>query len=416
MYALVDCNSFYASCEQIFRPDIRGKPVVVLSNNDGCIVARSKEAKDLQIPDLQAYFKLKPFLDRHGVHVFSSNYELYADISSRVVDVMNEYAPEMEVYSIDESFLLLDGLNENYYDYGQNIKNKIWRDVRMPVCVGVAETKTLSKLANHIAKKSKKLNGVCVIDDIDQWDGVFKKLRVSKIWGVGRRLTARLEAEGVCSVYDLKQADHNIIKKNYNINLARTVCELNGERCLALETQPPAKQQIYSTRSFGQKVYGLEGLHQAVSQHATTAMEKLRKQNSLVGTVQAFIETSRFSSTPIHRSHVIKLPIPTNDTSAVIGAVKKIVESIYVPNMPYAKAGVGLIEIISEENLQFNLFNHSQMARSESLMKVLDGINHSGVGHVSFASSGIDQFWKMQRKFKSPSYTTRLNELVSVSV
>lgn len=386
----------------------------MLSNNDGCIVARSKEAKALQIPDLQPYFKLKPFLDQQGVHVFSSNYELYADISSRVVEVLSEYAPEVEVYSIDESFLLLDGLQCDFYQYGLDIKNTIWRDVRMPVCVGIAQTKTLSKLANHIAKKSSKLNGCCVIDEIDRWDAVFKKLPVSKVWGVGRRLSKRLEAGGVYSVYDLKQADQNTIHRQYSVNLARTVCELNGERCLALESQPPAKKQIYSTRSFGQKVYCLQGLNQAISQHVSTAMEKLRKQSAMVKTIQVFIETSRFGRTPMYRSHAFKLQSPTNDTATVISEAKKAVALMYMPNLPYAKAGVGLIEIIPEQHSQLGLFNNGQTTQSASLMKVVDRINQSGVGRVSFASSGVDQFWKMQRQFKSPAYTTRLNELVRV--
>lgn len=390
--------------------------MVVLSNNDGCIVARSKEAKALQIPDLQAYFKLKPFLDQQGVHVFSSNYELYADISSRVVDVLGDYAPDLEVYSIDESFLLLDGLQSDYYQYGLDIKNAIWRNVRMPVCVGIAPTKTLSKLANHIAKKSNKLNGSCVIDKIDRWHEVFKKLPVSKVWGVGRRLSKRLAADGIYSVYDLKKANQHMIDTQYSINLARTVCELNGERCLALESQPPAKKQIYSTRSFGQKVYCLQGLNQAVSQHVTTAMEKLRKQHGLVKTIQVFIETSRFSNTPIHRSYVIKLPSATNDTSIVICAVKKTVGLMYLPNQPYAKAGVGLLEVIPEQHSQLSLLHQGQTAKSALLMDVIDSINQSGVGRVSFASSGIDPFWKMQRQFKSPAYTTRLDELVCVKL
>lgn len=416
MYALVDCNSFFASCEQIFRPDLRGKPVVVLSNNDGCVVARSREAKALDIPDLHAYFKIKPYLEQHNVAVFSSNYELYGDISNRVADVLQEYTPQMEVYSIDESFLLLDGISTNYVEYGKRIKHRVWRDVRMPVCVGVGETKTLSKLANHIAKKSHRLEGVCVLDKPEEWNRVFKKLPVDKVWGVGRRISKRLHVMGIYSVYDLKRASPKLLRREFSVDLERTICELNGERCLAFAEDTPAKQQIFSTRSFGQKVYDIQGLHQAVSQYATRAANKLRRQQSLVSVVLVFIETSRFHHTPLHRRHVVQLPYPTNDTRTIIQAVKAGVDKIFVPDNPYCRAGVGLIEIIPEAHLQLNFFNAYQSAKSEELMKIVDTINQGNQNNISFASSGIDPYWKMQRKLKSPAYTTQLADLPKVQV
>ncbi|MCU7960379.1 MAG: Y-family DNA polymerase [gamma proteobacterium symbiont of Bathyaustriella thionipta] len=414
MIALVDCNSFYASCEQIFRVDLRTKPVVVLSNNDGCIVARNKEAKALCIPDLQPYFKVKDLLEKHRVTVFSSNYELYADISSRVVSILREYAPQIEVYSIDESFLLLDGLNEDYRSYAQGIKNTLWRDVRMPVCVGVAASKTLSKLANHIAKKSGKLQGVCVIDDIQRWHPLFKKLPVGRVWGIGSRLSRRLAAIGIHSVYDFKTAPAKRIRQNFGVNLERTRSELNGERCLPMTEHAAAKQCIVSTRSFGEKINNIEGLQQALSQYASQACQKLRKQASLVGRVSIFIETSRFGKNPLHRSDGMQLLYPSNDSRTVIRTVKQLLERIYKPGQYYVRAGVGLEDIIPDSHLQLSLLDSGQSKKSKKLMQTLDHLNEKGLGEIRFASSGLDPFWKMQRRLKSPAYTTHLDDLVSV--
>lgn len=414
MYALVDCNSFFASCEQIFRPDLRHKPVVVLSNNDGCIVARSREAKALQIPELQPYFKVKELLQRHRVAVFSSNYELYGDISRRVVTILREYAPQLEVYSIDESFLLLDGCQYRWYDYGAEIKNTLWRDVRMPVCVGFAQTKTLAKLANHIAKKSQKLNGVCVLERLDEWRSVFKKLPVDKIWGVGGRLARRLAAQGIHSVHDLQSADSKQIRRHFGVTLERTVAELNGERCLSLESQPQHKKQIYATRSFGQRVDSQQGLEQAVSLYASRAAVKLRKQKSLVKTLLVFIQSSRFDADSYYNSAVYQLPFASNDSGQIIAAAKQLVARLYRPGYAYAKAGVGLIELVDEGPAQLNFFDAYQSEKSAKLMQVIDQLNHSAP-QVFFASSGINPSWQMQRRLKSPAYTTRLSEIPRVS-
>lgn len=410
MYALVDCNSFFASCEQIFRPELRDKPVVVLSNNDGCVVARSKEAKALNIPDLQAYFKIKDQLIAGNVKVFSSNYELYADISQRVVNVLREYTDELEIYSIDESFLQLDGFQENFYLYGQSIKEQIWRDVRMPVCVGVGQTKTLSKLANRIAKKSKKLNGVCVLENLGDWSEVFKKIPIGDIWGIGSRLTKRLNLLGIHSVYELKQANSKWIRKHFGVTVERVAAELNGERCYQLDKQPKNKQQIFSTRSFGEKVTNLQALQQSVSQYAQRAAIKLRKQNGLTKTLLVFIETSRFEQKRLSRQQVITLDHPTNDTRMLIKAAKQGVASVFEPDYRYARAGVGLLDIRDENPTQLNLFDRYQSDRSKKLMQVVDSLNKKEP-QVFFASSGIDPFWSMRRKLKSPAYTTSLSDL-----
>ena len=415
MYALVDANSFYASCEQVFRPELRDQPVVVLSNNDGCIVARSRAAKALKIPDLQPYFKIKSLLAKHQVHVFSSNYELYADLSSRVVAVLEEFAPQLEVYSIDESFLCLDGLSVDWRAYGLQIKQRLWRDVRMPVCVGMGQTKTLAKLANHIAKKSAKLEGVCILHAVDDWHAVFKKLPVEKIWGVGRRLAKRLNRLDIYSVYDLKVANAKHIRRQFGVMLERTVAELNGERCISVDTQPINKKQIYSTRSFGQKVQQLSDLQQAISQYASTAAVKLRKQNSVVKTIVVFIQTSRFVDNAYSNTVTIALPYSTNDSCTIIAAAKQGVARLYRPGLAYAKAGIGLVEIDDATAIQLNFFNQYQSAKSLRLMAVVDQLNHQQQ-QIFFASSGIDPFWRMQRQMKSPSYTTSLEQIPVIKI
>ncbi|MCY4045229.1 MAG: Y-family DNA polymerase [Cellvibrionales bacterium] len=410
MYALVDCNSFFASCEQIFRPELRGKPVVVLSNNDGCVVARSKEAKALNIPDLHAYFKIKDQLLANDVRVFSSNYELYADISQRVVSTLREYTDALEVYSIDESFLQLDGFQENFYLYGQSIKAKVWQDVRMPVCVGIGQTKTLAKLANRIAKKSKKLNGVCVLDDLAGWAALFKKMPVDSIWGIGSRLGKRLALLGIKSVYDLQQANSKWIRKHFGVMVERVVAELNGERCYQLDKQPENKQQIFSTRSFGEKITTLNPLQQAVSQYAQRAAIKLRKQQGLTQTLLVFIETSRFEQSRLSQQRVISLDYPTNDTRVLIKAAKQGVSAIFKSGYRYARAGVGLLDIREENPTQLNFFDRYQSKKATKLMQVVDQLNKKEM-QVFFASTGIDPFWSMQRRLKSPAYTTRLSEI-----
>jgi DNA polymerase V len=418
VYALVDCNSFYASCEQIFRPDLRGKPVAVLSNNDGCIVARNKEAKALNIPGLEPYFKIKKLLEQSQVNVFSSNYELYADISNRVVQTLQDYAndDEVEIYSIDECFLDFDRLtNFDFTEYGQNIKNTLWQDVRMPVCVGVGQTKTIAKLANHIAKKSTKLNGVCVIEDMSIWAAVLKKLPVNKVWGVGARISQRLSYMNINSAYDLLVSNPKAIRKEFGVTLERTVAELNGIRCLNVETQPSNKKESYSTRSFGQRVHTLSGLHESVSQYATTAAAKLRKQGSLVKTVTAFIETSRHGGDQYKNSASIQLQHATNDTRDIISAVRYCVSAVYRPGYAYAKAGVGLLQLIEPSPEQLNIFGEYQTERSKKLMAMVDKIN-SNSKDLFFASNGINQTWKMQRQLKSPAYTTRLNDIPKIRI
>ena len=415
MLALVDCNSFYASCEQVFRPDLRGKPVVVLSNNDGCIVARNKEVKALGIPGLQPYFKLAPLLKQHKVHVFSSNYELYADLSSRVMDVASLFSPNVEIYSIDELFLSLDGMGWDLNQYAQKIKQTIWRNVRIPVSVGIAPTKTLSKVANHAAKKYVELNGVCVLDSPSKWQRALRKIPVSDVWGVGRRLTEKLSEHGIITANDLAQQPPRSIGRIFNVNLERTIRELNGEPCILIDEERKSKQQIFSTKTFGHRIYDLSELQQSVSTYATRACEKLRKQQSLVKTATVFIQTSRFDELKYLRSTIVHMPHATNDTALVVRELKKSVKDLFIKSLPYYKAGVGLIDLTDQDNQQMTLFDNQQPKKRSRLMEVVDQINAKNCGSIHLASNGINQDWKMRRLKKSPSYTTKWSELPIVS-
>lgn len=416
MFGLIDCNSFYASCEQIFRPDLRGKPVIVLSNNDGCIVARSKEAKALGIPDMAPYFKVEGLIKKHGVHVFSSNYALYGDISARVVDTIKLFASDIEVYSIDESFVRpIDGLFGNYQEYGQQIKKAIWKQVRIPVGVGIAPTKTLAKLANKAAKKIPQLNYVCVLEREDQREWLLRKASTKDIWGVGSRISAHLEAMGIHSAWDLANTNTKHLRKQFSVNLERTVQELNGVSCLQLEELPPAKKQIFCTRSFGVRQTEIEPIKQAVALYASRAGEKLRAQNSLVTNMLVFLQTSPFEDNHYSKSATIKLPYPTDDTRVLIAYATYAVRQLYKQGYEFLKAGVGLIDIHQKTQQQVDLFTPAQSVKSERLMSVIDKVNSLyGRGTVFCAAEGTHQKWKMKQTRKSPLFTALWSDVPMV--
>ena len=415
MFALVDCNSCYASCEQIFRPDLRGKPVVVLSNNDGCIVARSKEAKALGIPDLDAYFKIAGLLKKHRVQVFSSNYQLYGDISQRVMNTLQEFSPEVEVYSIDEMFLELDGLPVELQDYGRQIKQRLWKDIRMPVGVGIAPSKTLAKLANHAAKHIAKTQGVCVLDAEHKWQWLQKRLPVSKVWGIGRRLSKRLQLMAIHSVYDLAMADAKQLRRQFSVNVERTIEELNGVSCIPLEEQPPAKGQIFCSRSFGNKLTTLLPLQHAVSAYAARAAEKLRAQQHAASAVQVFINTSPYEPDYYSKSVVLQLPYSTDDSRLIVSVARAAVGQLFSPNRRYLKAGVGLLDLRDKHYQQHDLFTVGQSLKSDSVMAALDRINKRfGQRSVYLASEGSKERWRMRQQFRSPCYTTSWSDLPEI--
>lgn len=417
MFALVDCNSCYASCEQIFRPDLRGKPVVVLSNNDGFIVARSKEAKALGLGDLQAFFKVKAMLKRHKVAVFSSNYPLYGDISNRVMNTLRRYSPNIEVYSIDEMFLNFDGMTCDLNDYGQDIKQRLWKEIRMPVGVGIAPTKTLAKLANRAAKDIPKCEGVCVLDTPEKWQWLQRRTPVTKIWGIAARLAKRLAHYNIHNAYDLACANPKILGRQISINIERTIEELNGRPCLPLEEMPPAKQQIYCSRSFGNKLTELEPIVQAIAVYASRAAEKLRAQQHFALTLHVFLHTSPFEPNYYSDSITAQLPYPCDDSRLIAALAQDCIRQLYKPGKRFLKAGVGLIELVPRSPRQLDLLQPGQTPRSDALMQVLDTLNRQwGRGTLFLGSEGVSKKWHMRQAYTSPAYTTRWGDLPQIVV
>jgi len=413
VFALVDCNSFYASCEQVFRPELRGRPVVVLSNNDCFIVARSKEAKALGIPDLEPFYKVERLLREHQVAIFSSNYPLYGDLSNRVMLTLADFSPNIEVYSIDEMFLSLEGFADcSLKSYGQTIKNRVWQDVRMPVGVGIAPSKTLAKLASWAAKRIPACDGVCVLDEPQKWQWLLRRVPVTTLWGVAHRLAARLAPLNIVSAWDLACANPRLVRQHSSVCLERTIEELNGNACLQLEQQPAPKKQIYCSRSFGQKASEMKPVLEAVSLYASRAAEKLRKQNHLALTLHVFIQTSPSTADFFSVSHTAQLPYPTDDTRVIVELARQVARRLYRPGHAYLKAGVGLIELASREQHQFDLLHPGQSVRVDALMTVMDRINsQEGRGTVFMASQGTSKPWYMRQHYRSPQYTTRWQDI-----
>lgn len=419
VFALVDCNNFYASCEKLFRPDLKDTPVVVLSNNDGCVVARSREAKLLGIKMGVPVFQIKAEMQRHGILAFSSNYALYADLSSRVMRTLEEMAPRVEVYSIDEAFLDLTGIESaiSLVEFGQQVRERIGHWIGITVCVGIAPTKTLAKLANHAAKKYPATQGVVDLTNPDRQRRLLALVPVDDVWGVGRRLSKRLNALGITTALDLANASPRAIRDQFSVVLERTVRELNGESCIELEEIPPIKKQIVCSRSFGVKVTHFELLREAVCEYATRATEKLRKEQQQAKVLTVFIRTSPFKDNEPQYSNSAsgELLIPSCDTRDFIELANHLLKRIWKDGFRYAKAGVMLSDFYDPGMFQPGLFDDvSTRSNSQQLMSVLDTINQSGAGKVFFAGQGTKKDWSMKREHLSPAYTTRWDQLPRV--
>jgi len=419
VFALVDCNNFYASCEKLFRPDLKDTPVVVLSNNDGCVVARSREAKSLGIKMGVPVFQIKAEIQRHGILAFSSNYALYADLSSRVMRTLEEMAPRVEVYSIDEAFLDLTGIESalSLVEFGQQVRERIGHWIGITVCVGIAPTKTLAKLANHAAKKYPATQGVVDLTNPDRQRRLLALVPVDDVWGVGRRLSKRLNALGITTALDLANASPRAIRDQFSVVLERTVRELNGESCIELEEIPPTKKQIVCSRSFGVKVKHFELLREAVCEYATRATEKLRKVQQQAKVLTVFIRTSPFKDNEPQYSNSAsgELLIPSYDTRDFIELANHLLKRIWKDGFRYAKAGVMLSDFYDPGMFQPGLFDDvSTRSNSQQLMSVLDTINQSGAGKVFFAGQGTKKDWSMKREHLSPAYTTRWDQLPRV--
>lgn len=419
VFALVDCNNFYASCEKLFRPDLKDTPVVVLSNNDGCVIARSREAKSLGIKMGVPVFQIKAEMQRHGILAFSSNYALYADLSSRVMRTLEEMAPRVEVYSIDEAFLDLTGIESaiSLVEFGQQVRERIGHWIGITVCVGIAPTKTLAKLANHAAKKYPATQGVVDLTNPDRQRRLLTLVPVDDVWGVGKRLSKLLNALGITTALDLANASPRAIRDQFSVVLERTVRELNGESCIELEEIPPTKKQIVCSRSFGAKVTQFELLREAVCEYATRATEKLRKEQQQAKVMTVFIRTSPFKDNEPQYSNSAsgELLTPSCDTRDFIELANHLLKRIWKDGFRYAKAGVMLSDFYDPGMFQPGLFDDvSTRSNSQQLMSVLDTINQSGAGKVFFAGQGTKKDWSMKREHLSPAYTTRWDQLPRV--
>lgn len=422
MFALVDVNAFYASCESAFRPDLKGKPVVVLSNNDGCVIASNVEAKALGVNMGALYFKQKDLFRRYGVFCFSSNYELYADMSSRVMSILEELSPHVEIYSIDEAFCDLTGVRNcrDLTDFGQEIRSTILQKTRLTVGVGIAQTKTLAKLANHAAKKwQEQTGGVVDLSNIERQRKLMAALPVDEVWGIGRRLGKKLDVMGIKTVLDLADTDIRFIRKHFSVVLERTVRELRGEPCLALEEFAPDKQEIICSRSFGEKLTDYNAMREAICTYASRAAEKLRREHQYCRFISTFIKTSPFAlNEPYYgNSASIKLLTPTQDSRDIIAAATRSLDAVWREGLRYQKAGVMLGDFFSSGVAQLNLFdNNAPRRNSDKLMDLLDTLNaEKGKGTLYFAGQGIQQPWAMKRDMLSPRYTTRYSDLLRVN-
>ena len=416
--ALIDCNNFYVSCERVFNPALKRKPVIVLSNNDGCVIARSQEVKDLGIKMGVPWFKVQNLARHHKVIVFSSNYTLYADMSNRVMKVASEFAPNQEIYSIDECFLDLTGFEHfGLIDYGQRIRSTINRLVGLPVCVGVGASKTLAKLANHIAKKCSVFDGVCNLNEITQGalDSLFSKIKVGEVWGVGRCIEKKLAKLGVNTVFDLKQSSPQALRKQFSVLMERTIRELNGESCIPLEKIASLKKQLVCSRGFGIPVSSLSELSEAVITYTTRVAEKLRRQKSVTAMVCVFIQTDPFKKKDrqYNPRRLIHLTNPTDDTRMLINAVLTGLKSIYKPGFSYKKAGVLLDDLLPFSQHQKSLFDDKEaQVHSEFLMQAIDGINNTmGSGTIKFLGEGLEKQWRAKAEKKTRCYTTRIDEI-----
>ncbi|QOV66030.1 translesion error-prone DNA polymerase V subunit UmuC [Kosakonia pseudosacchari] len=416
MFALVDVNNFYASCETLFRPDLQGKPVVVVSNNDGCIISRSREAKTLGIDMAAPYFKIKDELHRQNVTVFSSNYALYADLSNRVMSTLSEITPAVELYSIDEAFIDLSGVSNciSLEAFGHQIRNEILKNTGLTTGVGIAPTKTLAKVANYAAKRWASAGGVVDISSRERQRKLLFHVPIQEVWGVGRRISKKLALMGIENALQLADSSTWVIRKHFNVVLERTVRELRGESCLAFDEFPPTKQQIICSRSFGKRITQYADMHQAICAYAERAAEKLRAEHQFCRFISVFIRTSPHADNHIYYGNQasVTLMTPTNDTRDIIRAATGSLDQIWREGHRYMKAGVMLSDFFSSGVAQLNLFDENRPhANSAVLMETIDRLNTSGKGSVWFAGQGTEKSWAMKREMLSPAYTTRYSDL-----
>ncbi len=412
-FLLVDCNNFFVSIERVFKPALIGKPVVVLSNNDGCVVSRSQEVKDLGIPMGVPLFKIAPLVKKHAIQVFSSNFSLYADMSSRVMRTLASLAAEIEVYSIDEAFLFAP-YSKDYEEYAVHVRNVVKQHTGIPLSIGIGPTKTLAKVANKYAKKHPR--GVFDIGNKDI-DAFLEKLPVGDVWGVGRQYTKMLLNNRIKTAKDLKYVDDTWIRKKMTIVGLKTVRELRGIPCLELQDQAPPKQSITVSRSFGKKVSGKQQVQEAVASYMIRAAEKLRKEREVTSVITVFVATSRYQEPDRYfNAASVTLPVATDYTPTLLDAASVCLDAIFRKGYQYKKAGVLLHDLVSKDHRQLELFNQPpDLEKEEALMKSYDKINvRFGNKALSYLAAGKQQSWKSKREKKSQHYTTNWHELLTV--
>lgn len=422
MKAIVDCNSFYAACERVFQPSLHGKPVVVLSNNDGCIVSRTDEAKALGIPMAGPYYESKKILEQHQVAVFSSNYHLYGDMSWRVMETLRLLAPRVEVYSVDESFLDLSGIDETkLHEYSLFVKHTAEQWTGIPVSVGVAPSKVLSKIANRLAKKDKKgTGGVMVLQTPREQMEALERTAVEDVWGVGGASSKKLQMLNINTAWDLRNMSEEWARKNLGgVVGVRLIKELRGEPCIEMKDPLEKKKMIATTRMFGKPVYEIKELKEAVATYIARAAEKLRRQNGAANIISVFTVTNDQSDSyayrPATRSAYITLPFATSLTHILIAYAVPLIDQLYRKGSKYLKAGVLLGDIVPDTAVQYNLFTEAPHEHAHKLMEMIDNVNFSMRNDmIKFARSGTKRDWKMRQELRSKRFTTRWEELFEV--
>jgi len=418
MYALVDCNNFYASCERVFQPQLQGKPIVVLSNNDGCVIARSYEAKALGIPMGAPEFKIRTQLKQHNIHVFSSNYALYGDLSRRVMKILESFTPKVEVYSIDEAFLNFDGMTiSNYHDYGLQMKKRVQKWLSIPICVGFAQTKALTKVANKIAKKfPERTQGVYSIDSEEKRIKALKWTKIEDVWGIGFRLTKKMKAHNINTAYDFTLPQHEgFIKMTMGVVGLRLKQELEGHSVLEME-EPASKKSIAITRSFDGTISTLEDMTERVSTFASVCAEKLRKQNSCCYAVMVYLRKDSYKN-EYQRCNFYKmetLPFASNSSLTISALAVKMLKSLFEEGEIYKKAGVIVTQIIPENQKQFHLFEEEN-PKHLKLMQVIDAFHKkTGEHKIRLGNQDLQRTWKMKQNHLSKKYTTNFAEIVEI--
>jgi DNA polymerase V len=416
MFALVDCNNFYASCERVFNPSLQHKPIVILSNNDGCIIARSDEAKKLGIPMGAPIFKYRTLIANHNVKVFSSNYSLYGDMSSRVMSILKQFTPDIQVYSIDESFLKLEGFEGyNLTDYGISMKNRILKWTGIPTCAGIAPTKALSKVANKIARKyPNQTNGVYVIDTEVKRIKALKWTKIKDIWGIGKKLSNRLATKGCKNAYDFTQLHESWVKSNMSVVESRLQRDLLGMPTLDLEVQK-SKKSIATTRTFEKPLKELDEIKERVSTFAFVSGEKLRRQNSHCHMIIVILRSNYFREDlkQHYATKVISLPYPTNSSLVLSNYAIKAIEEVFKKGIEYKKAGIILTGLVPSNNYQLNIFDWEN-SNHQPLMKAIDNINYRFSNKIKLANQDLKKTWKMKQDHLSPNYTTNLQDIIKV--